>query len=182
MIDEFGAPLRRLNFGIWPKQYFLDGAILWNSLCDQELAGFKVRGWLARIVAIASVSSRRNRLRRSGKPFERLVAMFCIKPWQWATLQARSRGWRRLDMLTTAIAVYRDDHRVFPARLAQLAPKYLPTIPRDPFTGKPFRYVAGPTGCTISSPGEFPPQLVPGSQLPQGRPIIVHLSLPPGEF
>jgi len=96
--------------------------------------------------------------------------------------RAQHRVNRRMDYLSFALAAYLGGHGAFPARLAQLEPKYLPTIPRDPFTGKPFRYTAGPTGCTISSPGEFPPQLVPGSQLPQGPPIIVHLSLPPGKL
>ncbi len=182
IIDEIGAPLRQVYFGVWPKQYFINSAILCNGLYDQEVAGFKLRGWLARITAIVNVSNRRNQLRKSRKPFERLVATFCTNPLRLAAVQARSRDWRRLDVLTIAIAEYRDDHSKFPDRLAQLAPKYLPTIPRDPFTGKPFRYTASPTGCTISSPGEFPPQLFPGSQLPQGPPIIVHLSLPPGKF
>jgi hypothetical protein len=87
-----------------------------------------------------------------------------------------------MDRVSFALAAYVKSRSAFPARLSQLAPNYLPTIPLDPFTDMPFRYAASPTGCTLSSPGEFSPELVPGSQLPRGRPIIVQLSLPPGKF
>ena len=73
--------------------------------------------------------------------------------------------------------VHRQAHEVFPNHLAQLAPKYLPAIPRDPFTGKPFQYTASPIGSTITSAGHFPSGLL-GPQRPfSGHAMIVHLGI-----
>lgn len=151
-----------------------------NHFQDQIVAAFKVRPLLARMNTIRKVQS------ALPKKYGALWGSY-LKPTAqtWPNIisnQAHDVALSGMDRLALALAAYLEIHGKFPAHLAQLAPKYLPTIPRDPFTGKPFRYTAGPTGCTISSPGEFPPQFLARPQLPQGPPVIVHLSLPPGKF
>ena len=47
----------------------------------------------------------------------------------------------RATALSLAIRLYQLDHNGrYPATLDELAPKYLPAVPDDPFSGKPFRY------------------------------------------
>jgi hypothetical protein len=43
--------------------------------------------------------------------------------------------------LHCAIRAYQKDHGLPPERLDQLVPDYLPRLPNDPFSGKPFRYL-----------------------------------------
>jgi hypothetical protein len=45
--------------------------------------------------------------------------------------------------LFLAIRAYEVDHAAPPIELQDLVPKYLPSLPVDPFDGKPFRYVVG---------------------------------------
>jgi hypothetical protein len=45
-----------------------------------------------------------------------------------------------LARLTLALAAYHADHNAYPDSLSDLAPKYLPAIPLDPFSSKPFLY------------------------------------------
>jgi len=48
----------------------------------------------------------------------------------------------RLDVTAIAIALelYRREHGALPERLDQLVPRWLPTVPLDPFDGQPLRY------------------------------------------
>jgi hypothetical protein len=43
--------------------------------------------------------------------------------------------------LFLAIKAYGKEHGALPQTLAKLVPDYLPRIPKDPFDGKPFRYL-----------------------------------------
>jgi hypothetical protein len=43
--------------------------------------------------------------------------------------------------LFLAIQAYEKEHGALPEKLAQLVPDYLPRVPKDPFDGKPFRYL-----------------------------------------
>ncbi|MBT3286978.1 MAG: hypothetical protein HN904_07865 [Victivallales bacterium] len=45
--------------------------------------------------------------------------------------------------LFLAVKAYENDTGRPPARLADLVPRYLEAVPKDPFDGKPFRYVTG---------------------------------------
>ena len=45
--------------------------------------------------------------------------------------------------LFLAVKAYENDTGRPPARLADLVPRYLAAVPKDPFDGKPFRYVVG---------------------------------------
>ncbi len=168
---------KQLGFDIWPRKYFINVMILCNSVYDQQVAAFKEPLWRTRMTAIFKTENRRDQLCMSKRLYEQLFGMFCIRPVQWAALQARSRGWRDLDALALAVAAYHLAHEVFPSRLAQLAPRYIPAIPRDPFTGEPFQYTAGPLGCTIASAGQFPSD-IGGPQRPvPGPALVVHLRL-----
>ncbi len=89
----------------------------------------------------------------------------------------RCAAFRRLDRLSLGLAAYLEAHRAFPHRLSQLAPKFLPAIPHDPFTNKLFQYSTGPHGCTLASPAEFVSPINPGVAPMYSRPIVVHLSL-----
>jgi len=177
-LAALGSPVPKKAISWKPAQYAAAMTIV-NRLQDHIVKIFKLKNFRQRAISFQSAY---HRWRHSRKPVD--ISFLQIAGTMGRTIapQARCAAFRRMDYLSFALAAYLGDHGKFPDRLSQLAPKYLPTIPRDPFTGKPFRYTAGPTGCTISSPGEFPPQFVPRPQLPRGRPIIVHLSLPPGKL
>lgn len=54
--------------------------------------------------------------------------------------QFQGRCWLRLGPLVMAIRLHERQHGRRPASLAELVPAILPELPRDPFTGEPFRY------------------------------------------
>jgi hypothetical protein len=47
---------------------------------------------------------------------------------------------RRFSRVRVAVRFYELDHRAMPLDLPALAPRYLPTVPVDPYTGRPFGY------------------------------------------
>ncbi|MCS6860550.1 MAG: type II secretion system protein GspG [Abditibacteriales bacterium] len=77
----------------------------------------------------------------------------------------------RVDLLRLALALrlYRHDHGAYPANLNALQPQYLPAVPLDPFTNKPFVYRREGSGFLLYSFGEnhrddggaFDPKLTP---------------------
>lgn len=60
---------------------------------------------------------------------------------------------RTLTRIAVALARYKADAGHFPPSLADLASKYLPTVPADPYTLKPFSYQPTPTGYTLTCAG-----------------------------
>ena len=46
----------------------------------------------------------------------------------------------QLAIVALALAAYRADHRAYPAKLAELSPKYLSEVPSDPCAGGPLQY------------------------------------------
>lgn len=50
----------------------------------------------------------------------------------------------RLARTALALRLHADVHGRLPDRLDALVPAFLPVVPRDPWTGRPLRYVAGP--------------------------------------
>ncbi len=161
----------------WHQSYFAEAATRLNSLADDIVQVLGVQGALNQQLSLTKLAAR---LRSGHELPMRTVTGIQSALSDLIAGESRGTSGTRIDKVCFALAAYLGDHGSFPTRLAQLEPKYLSTIPRDPFTGKPFRYIASPTGCTISSPGEFPPQFLATPQLPRGRPIIVHLSLPSG--
>ncbi|HEV3236099.1 MAG TPA: hypothetical protein VGZ25_03865, partial [Gemmataceae bacterium] len=55
--------------------------------------------------------------------------------------------------LAFALAAYHSDHKAYPAKLDDLAPKYLSCIPKDLFTGKPMIYRPANKGYLLYSVG-----------------------------
>jgi hypothetical protein len=54
---------------------------------------------------------------------------------------ARNQAQARLTLARLAIHAFRKDTGVYPQSLQELAPKYLPQVPRDPFgSGETLRY------------------------------------------
>ncbi len=178
----YPAPKQLYWLKVWTKQYFVNAMILSNSLYDQEIAAFRIKPWHASMTAIFKAQTRCNQLSKSKPAYKRLVAFICCGsgPDEWGLLRAKWHAWRFLDVLSLALTSYRRDHGKFPEGLAQLSPKYLRAIPRDPFTGKPFQYSTGPAGCTIASPGKFPPGLSGLQGQRSGHALIVHLRLTQG--
>lgn len=54
----------------------------------------------------------------------------------------KSETWLDLTRLQLAARAHYIEHGRLPARLSELAPRYLPALPLDPSTGKPFHYHA----------------------------------------
>ena len=52
-----------------------------------------------------------------------------------------TRAQVRGTALLLAIKAHETEHGALPEQLAQLVPDYLPRVPKDPFDGKPFRYL-----------------------------------------
>lgn len=160
----------------WQRSTFAVAATRLNSLIDNTVRLLNTPGFLNKQRSLMKMTAG---LRNGHKMPRRLVIEMHIGLSSLIAGAARRACGTRIDKLCFALVAYHGNRGKFPARLAELVPKYLPKIPHDPFTGKSFGYALNPAGCTISSPGEFPPQFLTGSQLPYGRPLIVNLSLPP---
>jgi hypothetical protein len=52
-----------------------------------------------------------------------------------------------------ALRLYRKEHGRYPENLSALVPRYLPSVPADPFDGKPLRYRREGTGFRLWSIG-----------------------------
>lgn len=63
-------------------------------------------------------------------------------------------SWVNFDLLRMGVALerYRLNHGSYPAALNALAPEYLATIPREPFTGEPYNYESTLDSYTIGFP------------------------------
>jgi hypothetical protein len=59
----------------------------------------------------------------------------------------------RLLATTLALRAYRLDHGAYPASLETLAPKYLPSVPQDPFGSGALRYRLTSSGYSLYSVG-----------------------------
>ena len=55
--------------------------------------------------------------------------------------------------LVAAIEWYRGDQGVYPSSLAQLTPRYIASVPADPFTGNIFLYDSHDSGYLLYSTG-----------------------------
>lgn len=65
---------------------------------------------------------------------------------------------RRTTLILVALRLYHLEHGVYPEKLAGLVPKYLPSLPPDPFSEQPFIYKKKDGRITIASNKEFPSQ------------------------
>lgn len=59
----------------------------------------------------------------------------------------------RLAQIAIALELYKADMGVYPEKLADLSPKYLPEVPLDPFSGQEFKYVSKTGSMALYSIG-----------------------------
>ena len=80
-----------------------------------------------------------------------------------------------------ALAAYRSDNGHYPAKLEDLAPKYLPSIPADLFSGKPLIYRPTENGYLLYSvgPNEKDDGGRTADDAPPGDDLVVRMPLPP---
>ncbi len=159
----------------WSQSSYANAMIIVNHFQDRLVNTFKIHSLIGRLIALKKDEAFWRH--KSSNPIIVYLVKNLLKDEpliinNTSNLAARSR----MDYLVFALAAYRSDHGIFPDRLAQLSPKYLRAIPRDPFTGKPFQYSTGPTGCTIASPGRFPKRLEVTGKHFHYLPMVVHLS------
>ncbi len=70
--------------------------------------------------------------------------------------------------LVAAIEWYRSDQGVYPSSLSQLSPKYIPTVPADPFTGASFVFDSDESGYVLYSTGR---DMTDDGGVPWDRPV-----------
>ena len=149
----------------------------WNRLDNQMVKILEIKNYRKRAHALQKAFALWNHAK---KPINRLILLTAEAQVMPTAESVRCAAFRRLDRLSLGLAAYLNAHKAFPNRLSELVPNFLPAVPQDPYTNKPFAYATGPQGCTLFSPGGFSPPINPGVALPPARPITVHLSLPPG--
>ncbi len=157
----------------WSRVANVQAMVKFNHFQDQIVAAFKVRPFSARMIAIRKVQS--TLLTKYGDLLGSYLKLTLQALPNTIGNEADSIALSRMDHVSFALAAYLKRRGTFPAHLSQLAPKYLPTIPLDPFTEKPFTYTSNPTGCTITSPGKFTPGKL--NMRFFGRPVIVRLNM-----
>jgi hypothetical protein len=92
----------------------------------------------------------------------------------------RFEQWQRSLQLAFALAAFRADHGRFPAKLDELAPKYLEKIPDDLFSGKPLIYRLEGKGYVFYSvgPNELDEEGRGSDDTPRGDDISVRMPVP----
>jgi len=88
---------------------------------------------------------------RLGWHVSRVAALFAISHVHLSNTWQQVRTEALLG--TLALCGYRREHDQFPAALSDLVPEYLPTVPQDPFSGKPLVYHRTATGYLLYSIG-----------------------------
>jgi hypothetical protein len=83
------------------------------------------------------------------------VLIGLLMPAFFSALDAEDRNLacQAMTQVVFALAAYRADRGAYPADLAALVPKYLPTMPEDPFSGGPLRYKREESGFLLYSVG-----------------------------
>lgn len=111
--------------------------------------------WLTPNSAKASAERRAMISRHLGQ----LMALVKWVEREWVLSSPNGRlvgatAYHRLLLTATALAIHEAETGRFPARLADLAPKYIKTLPTDPYSKKPLRYRREGKGCIVYSAGE----------------------------
>ncbi len=82
------------------------------------------------------------------------LAKLLFFTWSRAMQRAASfHALQRLSQVAVALRLYRHKHGRYPETLQELVPKYLPSLPVDPFDGKPLRYKRLADGFKVWSVG-----------------------------
>lgn len=89
------------------------------------------------------------------KKFTRPITMFTFPALNKASeVELEVQVQREVTRLGIAIERYRLAEGMTPGTLADVTPKYLPTVPTDPFSGKPMQYKLTIDGFAVYSVGE----------------------------
>lgn len=90
----------------------------------------------------------------TGDPFaDRLVSLFLPLVTKYSEYDCRIEVHFQTEMLAFALAAYLADHGNYPAKLADLVPKYVKAIPNDPYSEKEFIYKPTAKGYELYSVG-----------------------------
>ena len=81
--------------------------------------------------------------------------MALLLPAVTAAADAEDRDAMQFEVtnLAFSLAAYRADHGGYPAKLADLTPKYVPSIPKDLFSGRDLHYQQQANGYVLYSVG-----------------------------
>jgi len=66
---------------------------------------------------------------------------------------ADAKAHQRIFQVSLALHMFWQEHGRYPETLSDLVPRYLPTVPKDPFDGKPLRYRRDKNGFRVWSIG-----------------------------
>jgi hypothetical protein len=131
-----------------------------STRAERQMAGQKIEDDLRKLAAEARdfkpqglsvlISPRHAISERIGQIFISLLL-----PAVWAASTAEDRATMQLDLtrLAFALAAYRADRGTYPARLADLAPKYVAAVPKDIFNASELHYRPEGGGCLLYSVG-----------------------------
>jgi len=82
-----------------------------------------------------------------------LAKVFFFIPSSAVQRAATCHASQRLGQVAVALRLYRRENGRYPETLKELVPKYLPSLPIDPFDGKPLRYKRMAEGFKVWSVG-----------------------------
>ncbi|MCS7186998.1 MAG: hypothetical protein RMK89_08615 [Armatimonadota bacterium] len=86
---------------------------------------------------------------------ENVVAKLLVPSFTQTFLKAANfHALQRLTQVAIALRLYRRENGRYPETLQELVPQYLPSVPLDPFDGKPLRYERLRNGFKIWSIGQ----------------------------
>jgi hypothetical protein len=116
---------------------------------DIEARAQEAKSWKS-LALDALINRREGMSRRIG-----LALIALMLPATHAAGEAADRSAMNFEAtrLGFALAAYRADHGAFPARLADLVPKYAAEIPKDLFADADLRYKLDGSGCLVYSVG-----------------------------
>lgn len=151
---------------------FFDKFINWNPTLVRINKGFDL---LVKYAAVRVYSQKAEQLRTAMRTMAARIRLLRIGPFGRmpddifsqvlrsdfhdivgsCRLAASEKARTRLTRIGFALAAYHLESGGYPKSLAELCPKYLQTIPRNPLTGKPPVYARTTSGYTLSSPDPF---------------------------
>lgn len=80
--------------------------------------------------------------------------LLCKRSYENNSLSKQRDAWRVLDIkqIQLALKLYFDaNNGAYPNRLSELAPKFIPSVPRDPKFSQPYKYEKKPDGGYLTA-------------------------------
>ncbi|MFA5189278.1 MAG: hypothetical protein WC740_01050 [Verrucomicrobiia bacterium] len=156
----FGDPVP-----LWKRMFFRTVFVFYRISGQRELDHLKYLNLMMEAAEASRVDypdrlRRLNAIREKAEklPFYLIGSRVSVPPVLGTTVRdARSIALGRIVLAALAVERFRNDTRRLPESLAELAPRYLNTVPIDPFDGKPVRYklfAAPKRGYVVYSVGE----------------------------